>query len=63
MDSIKKFREAAGLSQEHLARKLSVSRVTVANWETGVNEPSAGNIKKLAKALGVTTDELLGMEE
>lgn len=63
MKSIKQLRKAADMSQEYLARQLSVSRVTVANWEAGINEPTAGNIKKLAKLFGVTADKLLGMEE
>lgn len=63
MKSIKQLREAADMSQEYLARQLAVSRATVANWEAGINEPTAKNIKKLAKVFGLTTDELLGMEE
>lgn len=63
MKSIKQLREAADMSQEHLSHKLGVSRTTIANWETGVNQPTADNIKKLAKFFGVTADYLLGMEE
>ena len=32
---IRKFREAAGLSQAELARRVYVSRQTVGNWEAG----------------------------
>ena len=32
---IREFREAAGLSQTELARRVYVSRQTVGNWESG----------------------------
>jgi len=41
---IKEARDALGLTQEELARKLDVSVATVSRWETGKCKPS-----KLAK--------------
>ncbi|MEV8536692.1 helix-turn-helix transcriptional regulator [Streptomyces sp. NPDC051211] len=38
-DERKRLREAAGLSQEQIARALSVRRETVTSWETGRTEP------------------------
>lgn len=34
---IKKYRDAAELSQEALAEKIFVTRQTVSNWENGVS--------------------------
>jgi DNA-binding transcriptional regulator YiaG len=34
-DEFKRMREAAGLTQEKLAERLGVHRVTIARWETG----------------------------
>ncbi|MER5934038.1 helix-turn-helix transcriptional regulator [Streptomyces sp. NPDC002054] len=38
-DERKRLREAAGLSQEQIARALSVRRETVTSWETGRTDP------------------------
>ncbi|MCZ0209675.1 helix-turn-helix transcriptional regulator, partial [Streptomyces sp. UMAF16] len=35
----KRLREAAGLSQEQVARALKSRRETIGNWESGVTEP------------------------
>lgn len=65
MDTIKigKFiserRRAAGLTQQELAEKLSVTNKAVSKWETGQGAPDIGLLTELAKALHVTVDELL----
>lgn len=56
-------RKAAGLSQEALAAKLGVSRQALSKWELGDTVPELDNLVALAKTFGVTTDELLGLEE
>ncbi|MBW5487176.1 helix-turn-helix transcriptional regulator, partial [Streptomyces bambusae] len=38
-DERKRLREAAGLSQDQVAKALSVRRETVTSWETGRTEP------------------------
>ncbi|NEA00165.1 helix-turn-helix transcriptional regulator, partial [Streptomyces sp. SID10116] len=35
----KRLREAAGLSQEQIAKALKSRRETIGNWESGVTEP------------------------
>lgn len=37
-NQIKERRQRLGLSQEELAQRLYVSRVTVSHWETGVRQ-------------------------
>jgi transcriptional regulator with XRE-family HTH domain len=51
--SIKKHRDAAGLTQEQLAEKVGVGRVAVARWEIGATSPSLEMIETVAKILGV----------
>lgn len=57
------YRKKAGLSQEALAAKIGVSRQAVSKWEVGDTAPELDKLVALTKAFGVTTDELLGLEE
>jgi len=54
------LRHARALTQEALARAAGVPRSTVANLESGVGNPSLTVLVKVAGALGVPIDELLG---
>ena len=59
MCGIHKYRVANGMSQSDLAKRLKVSQNTVSQWETGIRKPDIVTLKKLAKILGCTADELL----
>lgn len=48
---IQALRKERGMSQEELANKLSVSRQTVSQWETGQTAPSIDNIYTLKRYL------------
>lgn len=50
------------LSQDEVARRLDVSRVTVVGWESGRHHPRA-RLGDLAAMYGTTSDSLLGMEQ
>ena len=56
------LREAAGLSQESLARDAGVSSTTVAKIEQGRTEPVWGTVLALAEALGVSTEDFRSKE-
>jgi putative transcriptional regulator len=56
--NVKQHREQAGLSQEALARKLDVSRQTIANIERGLSEPRVLLALGIAIALGVAVGDL-----
>lgn len=56
---IRKYREAAGLRQSDLAKKLDVDQTAVSNWELGKTKPLRKYHKKLSKLLNCTIDELL----
>lgn len=49
-----------GLSQEGLAEQVGVSRQAVSKWEVGDAVPDTDKLVPLARALGITTDYLLG---
>jgi transcriptional regulator with XRE-family HTH domain len=54
------LRKAAGLSQAELARSLGVPQSSVGFWETASKPPRSDILPKLAKALGVHVEDLLG---
>lgn len=62
-DKIRQARKNCGLSQEQLADRLAVSRSAVAKWETDKGLPDVGNLKILARLLGVSVDYLLDEAE
>lgn len=47
---------------KELERKSGVKRKAIYAYLNGVNAPTTINLRKLAKALNVTTDYLLGIE-
>ena len=60
--NLKQFRKRKNYSQATLAKKLNYGNTTIANYESGRNEPSIDDLIRLAKALNVTVDELIGMK-
>ena len=60
-ENIKKYRKKAGLTQEALARRADVSYNTIIKLESkGIKDPRIGTLKKLANALNISLDELVG---
>jgi len=57
---LRKLREAAGLSLRELARQIDEQPSNVNYWETSGNLPRSNVLIPMAKALGVTVEELLG---
>jgi transcriptional regulator with XRE-family HTH domain len=58
-DRLAGAREAAGLSQEDLARKLGVKEKTIHAWEDDLSEPRANRLQMLAGLLNVSLMWLL----
>lgn len=50
-------------TQADLAEALKVSRATVSGWCSGKIVPTAEKLQLISRALGVTTDYLLGTEQ
>ena len=57
------FRKSKGLTQQQLGEMISVSKRVIAYYEGETKYPPAHLIIPLAKALNISTDELLGIEE
>jgi transcriptional regulator with XRE-family HTH domain len=56
---LKEVRQRKALTQQQLAEKAGVNRVTIARIEGGKDEPFPTTLRKVADALGVEPDELL----
>ena len=52
-------RERKGVTLADISKATGIPYVTLWRYETGATEPRAGELKKIADVLGVTTDELL----
>ncbi|MDE2111107.1 MAG: helix-turn-helix transcriptional regulator [Alphaproteobacteria bacterium] len=59
-DRLKQAREKRGMRQEQLAERASLQGSAISHFETGKRKPSFDNLRRLADALGVSTDYLLG---
>ena len=55
-EKLQKLRRQAGLSQEELAGKLSVSRQAVSRWELDGTLPDAGRVAELSRIFSVSAD-------
>lgn len=58
-ETLRKLRTECGLSQRELAGQVSVTRSTVARWESGIRLPDAMIISRLSQSLGVDVNTLL----
>ena len=54
------IRELRGISQSELAERAGLQASAVSHFETATRKPSFDNLKRLADALSVSTDYLLG---
>ena len=57
--NLKRIRTEKDISQGDIARELDVSRGYISTIENGKTNPTLSTIARIAKALGVTNDELL----
>ena len=60
--NVRRLRQARGISQEELGRKVGASKQSISNWENGNIMPSVDLLLRLADYFGVSTDHLLGQE-
>ena len=57
--NVRRRREARELTQEKLAERAGLDPTYISGIERGLRNPGIKNVAKLAKALGLTTAELL----
>jgi transcriptional regulator with XRE-family HTH domain len=64
LENLPKLRKKKGWSQEKLAREASISYNTLIKIERGgIKNPRLETLIKLAKALGVSLDKLVGSQK
>ena len=57
--NLKRIRTAKGVSQGEIGRILGVDKGFVSNIENGKTNPTLATIAKLARAVGVSIEELM----
>ena len=57
--NMRRIRNEKDMSQGDICRALNLDRAHVCNIENGKQNPTLDTIAKIAKALGVTSDQLL----
>lgn len=62
-EKLKDVRTERGMSQKTLADAANVSQAAIYQWEKGTRTPKIEQVTKLALALGVSNDYLLGYSE
>lgn len=58
-DRLARLRKDKDLTQKDLAERVGLNRAQIHRYGKGAAEPSMSALKRLALALGVTTDELV----
>jgi transcriptional regulator with XRE-family HTH domain len=56
------LRKAEGLTQVQIAQKLGITQSSYAHYESGFRKISLAMIPKIAQTLGISEEELLGLE-
>lgn len=59
-ETLKALRVSSGFTQEEIADKLGMKQRTYSNYETGVREPNALVLMRIADYYNVTVDYILG---
>ena len=57
--TLKLARKREDLTQEEVAKKLGVTRMTVTYWESGVANPLLKNLKKVVESYNLSMEELM----
>jgi XRE family transcriptional regulator, regulator of sulfur utilization len=57
---VSRIRQQRGLSQEALAAKAGVNRLTVTRLEAAAHPPTIETLDRIARALGVSLADLVG---
>lgn len=60
---IRSLRQARGMSQVALAKRLGVTKQSVSNWENDNIQPSVDMLVRMAGVFSVSTDYLLGLDQ
>ena len=58
-EKLKEARQKSGMTQDQIAEKIMVSRVTVSHWENGKSLPDIVSLISLSDLYGISLDELV----
>jgi transcriptional regulator with XRE-family HTH domain len=61
--AVQRLRREAGLSQEELAARAELEPTLVAGIESGAVDPTWGDARRIAVALGTSVDRIAGLVE
>lgn len=62
-ENLRRYREQAGLSAKEFADLLGIQYSTYVNYENSDREPRFNIVSKIADALNISTDQLIGFEK
>ena len=62
-DRISKYLAERKMTQRQFAQKIGMTEVSVSRYVNNDRLPNANVVVRMAKALGISTDELLGMDD
>jgi transcriptional regulator with XRE-family HTH domain len=62
-ENLRKLRKEKGLSQQELAKKAGVSQQVIGHYEKGIRAPKLEQAILVAKALGMSVEEIYGQLE
>lgn len=60
MNNLRAALNLRGITQKEIAKKIGVSQGNISDWIRGCGAPSNDSLQRLADALNVSTDYLLG---
>ena len=60
-DRYSKIRDSMKMTDYAVAKKAGIGKSTFADWKSGRSCPKSGKLEKIAEALGVSYDELVGI--
>ena len=58
-ERLKEARQNTGMTQDQVAEKIMVSRVTISNWENGKSLPDVVSLISLSDLYSISLDDLL----
>lgn len=61
--TLKQWRMFAGLTRAELAERIKKSERSIQNWEEGVTQPDANDIKELEQVLNIKWAEVILMRK
>jgi len=62
-DKLRMLREELGISITSFAKKVGITPASVSNLETSTQTPSPSLLKRLADAVGVSPEDLCGVDD